>query len=114
MSFWLRILILLASIINFIFMIRKLRKSQLNLMEAFYWFLFSLVLVVIGAFPNICNWLADILQVESPVNLVYLVIIFLLIVKIFFLDIRISIMENRIVNFVQEVAIREKIENKNE
>lgn len=114
MSFELRILIISVAFINFIFMIRKLRKAQLKLMEAFYWILFSLILVIISIFPQICEWLAYVLKVESPVNFVYLVIIFLLIVKIFLLDIRISIMEDKIINLVQEVAIKEASKIKSE
>ena len=64
--------------------------------------------MVIGIFPGIAIFLAKIVGIQSPVNFVYLVVIFLLILRSFMLTIRISWLEERVKNLVEEIAIREK------
>ena len=112
MSLILRIILLIASILNLAFVCRKLAKSQLNLMDALFWIVFSVGLMIAGIFPNLCTRLAEMVGVVSPVNLVYLIIIFLLIIRVFLLSIRIASMENRLSELVEELAIRENISQK--
>ena len=98
---------LIVSILTFIYIARKLKKSQLQVMDAFFWIAFSFVLMVIGIFPNIAIYFAEIVGIQSPVNFVYLVVIFLLLLRTFILTIRLSWLEEKVKNLVEEIAIRE-------
>lgn len=108
MSNCLRIILIMVSVMTYFYIARKLKKSQLQVMDAFFWIVFSFVLMVIGIFPGIAIYLAKIVGIQSPVNFVYLVVIFLLILRSFMLTIRISWLEERVKNLVEEIAIREK------
>ena len=108
MSNCLRIILIMVSVMTYFYIARKLKKSQLQVMDAFFWIVFSFVLMVIGIFPGIAIFLAKIVGIQSPVNFVYLVVIFLLILRSFMLPIRISWLEERVKNLVEEIAIREK------
>lgn len=73
----------------------------------FFWIVFSFVLMVIGVFPGIAMFFAKVVGVQSPVNFVYLVVIFLLLLRTFMLTIRISFLEEKVKNLIEEIAIRE-------
>lgn len=89
-------------------MIRKIRKSKLQIEYALFWVAFSALLIILSLFPQITYWLASVFDIQSPVNLVFLIIIFVLIVKNFMLTIEISNIENRLKEFVQEMALKDK------
>ena len=107
MSVFLRIILIVVSVMTFIYISRKLKKSQLQVMDAFFWIVFSFVLMVIGVFPGIAMFFAKVVGVQSPVNFVYLVVIFLLLLRTFMLTIRISFLEEKVKNLIEEIAIRE-------
>ena len=86
----------------------KVKKISITSNGCFFLDSFSFVLMVIGIFPGIAIFLAKIVGIQSPVNFVYLVVIFLLILRSFMLTIRISWLEERVKNLVEEIAIREK------
>ena len=64
-------------------------------MDAFFWIVFSFVLMVIGVFPGIAMFFAKVVGVQSPVNFVYLVVIFLLLLRTFMLTIRMKIQSKK-------------------
>ena len=63
-----------------------------------------------GVFPQILTRIAKILGFQSPVNMVYLIVIFVLIVKLFYNTLHISALENKIDSLVQQIAIDRKID----
>ena len=60
MSNCLRIILIMVSVMTYFYIARKLKKSQLQVMDAFFWIVFSFVLMVIGIFPGIAIFLANI------------------------------------------------------
>lgn len=77
----------------------------MQISDALYWIAFVVVLVVLSIFPKIAIIACDFVGVQSPVNFVFLAIIFLLLLKVFSLSVHISSLENKLQNFVQEYAI---------
>ena len=104
----LRIILIMSSLITYGYVVRKIRKSQMKIENAIYWFFFSFFILLLSFFPQIGVGLAKIIGIESPVNLIYLVIIFLLLGKLFLLSIKIAQMEHRFDVMVEEVAIWRK------
>ena len=96
----LRVLLIFASILTTFFIASRIRKSRLRLLDGFVWFMMSLILLIISIFPQI--------GITSPVNLVYLVMIFLLFMICFYSAVRISALEARLAGLAQEVAIRDE------
>ena len=64
-----------------------------------------------GLFPGIVSWIAHALGFISAVNMVFLVVIFILIVKLFFNTLQISALENKVDSLAQQIAIDRKIDN---
>ena len=81
MSWSMRILLLLGSVMTAVYVLRKVRKSKMRTEASVFWLLFSVVLVLLGLFPEIAIGVSEWVGIQSPANLVYLVVIFLLIIK---------------------------------
>lgn len=109
MSIILRIILIIGAISLFFFMVKKIRQSKMKIEHTIFWLIFSVVLVVMGLFPQIVYVISKWLGFQAPVNMVFLVIIFILILKNFFATLQISHLENKIDNLVQAVAIDKKI-----
>lgn len=116
MTITLRFILLIASVLNCIWIIQRIRKSQAKIEDAVFWVLFSGLLVCMSVFPQVIEWGAAITGVQSSVNFVFLVIIFILIIKIFRLSIKISQLESKLQTFAQTYAIDKFVlrENGNE
>lgn len=111
MSIALRILLFVGAIALTVYMLRKIRKAQMQIEDALYWIFFAFMLVLLGAFPGIAVFAAELLGVQSPANLVFLAVIFLLILKVFSLTRKVSVLEHKLRHFAQTYAIRANKEN---
>ncbi len=108
MSIELRIVLIVASVLGLIYVLRKIRKDKLQIEYALFWILSAFSLVIIAVFPQIIFWIADLLGVISPVNVVYLIIIGILLLKVFMMTIELSQLENKVKELVEKIAIEEK------
>lgn len=112
MSLILRVLLIIMALFTSAYTIRKIRKAQMKIGYAMYWFLMVFLVLILGLFPGIAIWVAKVIGIESPVNLVYLVILFLVIVKLFAVSLKQSQLENEITILTEEIAIRENRKEK--
>lgn len=112
MSDTLKALLIAASVLTVAWILRKIRKNKVKMEDAIFWIFFAAILLVLAIFPEISFKLCQILGIMSPSNLVFLVIIFLLVEKIFTLSIIVSQLEDKIGVLSAEVALRSKAENK--
>ena len=111
MSIYIRILLIIGACSLLLFMLKKIRQSKLKIEYVVFWFCFSSILVLMGIFPNIASKISAILGFQSPVNMVFLIIIFILIVKLFFNTIQMSALENKVDSLAQQIAIDRKIDH---
>lgn len=112
MSVTLRILLLLGAVITVVWILRKIRKLKVKMEDAIFWLAFSLVLLVFAAFPQIAFWLSRVMGIESPANLVFLMIICLLLEKIFTLSMITSQLEDKVSVLSAEVALRSQAQQR--
>lgn len=110
MSVFLRMLLIAGAILLLFFMLKRIRQSKLKIEYTVFWIGFSVVLVLMGIFPRVFYRISDFIGFQSPINMIYLVIIFVLILKLFFMTIQISQLENKVDNLVQKIAIENKLE----
>ncbi len=113
MSLILRICLIIASVLTMGLMIHKIRSSKVQIEDAIYWVIFSIALIVLSVFPQIVYLLSDLLGVESPANLIFLLVIFALLVKVFTLSVRLSQLETRIKELAQKLAISQVEQEEN-
>ena len=105
MSIVLRVILIIASVINCVWILQQIRKAKVKIEDAVFWILFSGVLIFISICPEVVEIGTKITGVQAPVNFVFLAIIFILILKIFRMTIRISQLENKIQTFAQRYAL---------
>ena len=108
MTLFFRLILIAVSVLNFFYMARKLRKSHVEGRDTIFWMLFSALLIVLSLFPGIANALAGALGVYSPENVVFLLIIFALLIKLFFLSVKHSQLEFKVQVLAEEHAILKK------
>ena len=106
MSVAMRVLLIVGSLLTAGYVLRRVRKSRMRTEDSVFWLVFSLILVLMGVLPNLMTGLARAIGVMSAANLVFLIIIFLLIIKLFLMDQRISALHRQVTETAQAVAIQ--------
>lgn len=112
MSLSLRIVLIIISMLTCFYIARKLRKSQMNINDTVFWIFFAFVLVLLSIFPGIAGWGSRLLGFQAPVNFVFVVVIFLLILRMFTMSIKISVLEDKLKNLTEEIGIRQNMSGK--
>ncbi|MBQ6322567.1 MAG: DUF2304 family protein [Lachnospiraceae bacterium] len=106
MSQTLRILLLVVALLTAIWILWKIRKLKVKMEDAIFWVIFAFLLAILGIFPELTYWMTTMLRMMSPANLIFLVIIFLLLEKVFTLSIIVSQLEDKLTVLSAEVALR--------
>lgn len=107
MAIELRVVLIISSILMLVYMIKKVKKSKLQIEYTVFWIVFGLLLIVISLVPQIMYFIADIMGIQSPVNLVLTFMIFILVLKLFLMTIEISQLETKMKELVEEIALKE-------
>lgn len=108
MSIGLRFVLILISIVTMIYMLRKIRQSKLQIEYAIFWIFFSFMLIFISIFPKVVYWMTSLIGIQSPVNFIFLAIIFILIMKNFMMTLQLSQTEGKLRELIQKFALLEK------
>ncbi len=108
MTVALRMILFFGSLLMLIYMIRKVRKSKVQIEKTVFWIVLGVVLIMISIFPSIVFWIADLLGIQSPANLVWISVCFILLVKQFMTTLELSQMETKLKELVEEIALKEK------
>ena len=111
LSWPLRILLFLGSVVVFTIISLCIRKRRIQLKDGIFWVAFRFLLILVSVFPVLAVWASSILGIQSPSNCVFLILIFLLGCHQFFLTIRISRLEIKNNQLVQNIAIYRKLED---
>lgn len=108
MTTTLRVLLILASLGTFALMMHKIRRSKVQIESSIFWIVLALVLVVYSVFPPVADFCARLLGIYATTNFLFVLAIFVLIVKVFYMTIHISQLETRVKELVQQMALEEK------
>ena len=108
MSALLRILLIISAVLMMIFMLSKIRLAKMKIEYTVFWIGFSAILIIMGVFPGVFYLISEFIGFQSPISMVYLIIIFVLILKMFFMTIQISQLENKVDSLTQHIAIDRK------
>lgn len=106
MSGTLRFVLLFAALLTAGWILYKMRKFKVKMEDSIFWIIFAAILCLLGLFPQISYWMTDLLGIMSPSNLIFLVVIFLLIEKVFTLSILVSQLEEKVTILSAEIALR--------
>ena len=102
-----RVILIVVSLITLVAMIRKVRNAKVQIEYSLFWIAFSALLLILSIFPQIAYFVAKLLGIQSTVNFIFLFVIFILLIHQFVSTIKISVLENKIKELTQEIAVRE-------
>ncbi|MBO4696937.1 MAG: DUF2304 domain-containing protein [Lachnospiraceae bacterium] len=105
MSLPLRIMLIVGSVLTGFYIRKKIKKSQMQIADVLFWIFFAVALIFMSIFPEAVEWFTDLLGVQSPVNFVYLVVIFLVITRCFGLSVKVSQLEAKLDGMVEDVSV---------
>ena len=108
MSIYLRIILVVISMLSMMNVMKRVRRFKLQIENSIFWIIFSLLLILVAVFPDPMFWLAELLGIQSPANMVFLFVIFILLIKTF----KISQLQYKIQELVQKIALDENKKNK--
>ena len=113
MSITLRVFLIIGSIITLFYIQKKVRKMSLEIDEASYWIILFVVLVVMSLYPQLVSGLAHFFGFKSGSNFVFLLIIFLLLIKTFSMSNKVSSVEKKLKDLIQDDAIKDNEDREN-
>ena len=103
-----RVILIVVSLFTTYYILKRIRQSKLQIEYAIFWILFSGVLIVFSLFPWLVSMFTRLIGMQLPVNFIFLLFIFVLMVKLFFMTIELSTLENKVKDLTQELALEEK------
>ena len=83
MSVGLRLFLLAVSLLAGAVVLARIRKSKMQIEDSVFWVLCALLFILLAAFPPILYKLTELFGVQSPANLLFLLVIALLFMKVF-------------------------------
>jgi len=105
MSILFRLLLLSVSTGTLLFVFIKIRRAQMQISSSVFWIIFMLGLVTISAFPGIVIYFSNLFGIISPANFVFLMILFVVMIKLFYLSLHLSKMRYEIQRLTQIIAL---------
>ena len=101
----LRVVLIAMSLLVLFVMLRKIQQSKARIEDSMFWVFFAVLLVIFSVFPGAADWLSDLVGTMSTANFIFLLMIFLLLVKNFSMSLRISQLETKVKELVQRIAL---------
>lgn len=89
----------------FVYIINMVRLRKLELKYTLLWLFTSVSFIIMAIFPGIIVWIADLLHIKEPVNALFLITLFFLILIIFSLTVAIAVKSRSITTLTQEIGI---------
>ena len=107
MGIKLQLVFIIASLLTFIYVILRIRKSGLNIEDSIVWILWSILLLIVSFFPQISIFVSDSLGFISPSNFILVLFIFFLYIMVFAQNIQISKLKGKQQDLIQKLSIQE-------
>lgn len=107
MTFTLRIILIICSLISFVLCIKKVKQSKMRVADSIIWVIGSFILILMSIFSGAIEWISDQLGFIAPVNFVFLVVIGFLLIETFISNIKIAVLNEKIKNLNHYIALKE-------
>ena len=110
LNWQIRIVLFVGSVLSFFIVVRNIKKRKIRMEGGIFWIVIGFMLVILSIFPQIAVWLAGVFGVQSASNFVFLLVIFLLGAHQFTLSIKISGLNVKLSELVQNEAVTDMLE----
>ncbi len=96
---------LAGAFLTLLFMFELLRRRRLREKYAALWISVSFAVIVFAVFPGVLYWLADLVGITTPANLLFFLSLLVLLVVCVQLSAEISSMEHEVQTLAEESAL---------
>ena len=103
-----QILVVAAAVGALVVLVNMIRNNKLELKYAMSWFVLGIGVLLFGCFPSLTSWLAGVLGIGTPVNMLFFVGFCFALVVIFSLTMAVSRLSNKVKKLAQELALLQK------
>ena len=100
-----RIFLIVCAVFLIVFILRKIRKSQMQIEDSVFWVLFALSFVILAIFPQIMFFVSDLLHFESPSNMVFLYVVGVLVIREFSMTAKVAKLRQKTNTLAQQIAL---------
>lgn len=102
----LRIVLIVCATLVLLFIVRRIKKSKIDVMDSIFWLFFSLSFVVLALFPQMASFFAGLLGFQASANFVFVYVIAALLMRDFSNKAKIAMLRKKVEDLIQEVALR--------
>ena len=67
----LRVSLIVCALLILLFVLRRIRKSNLEIADSIFWLIIVVALLVLALFPQIAYWASGVLGFDAPVNFIF-------------------------------------------
>ena len=106
MTLSLRIVLIVCATLVLLFIVRRIKKSKIDVMDSIFWLFFSLSFVVLALFPQMASFFAGLLGFQASANFVFVYMIAALLMRDFSNKAKIAMLRKKVEGLIQEVALR--------
>ena len=108
----LRVLLIIVSLLFFMVVLKNIKKAKISNDMASLWIIVCIALLLLAIFPNIISVISNLLGISTNMNTLYLIIIFILICMVFYLFVKVSILEEKITKIIQLYSLEDRKKKK--
>ena len=106
-SVMLRVFLVLSAAVVLAVIVRRLKKSQIQVMDSIFWLLFSFSFVILAVFPQVASFFARLLGFQAASNFVFLYVIAILVLRDFSMTMKYAKLRDKLDQLVQEIALKD-------
>ena len=110
MTLLFRVILLAVCLFTYFFLHHSIKKEKMRIEESIFWLILSLLLLFFSIFPGIPDILARLLGIYSTANFLFLFVIFILLLRLFYVNAALGKLEERVKTLVQNEALRDRRE----
>lgn len=108
MNHTLQVSMIIAVVIYFGLLVHFLKRQRLNLKYSLLWLFSGIVMLVLALFPQLLNKVSALLGIYSPVNALFAIIFFCIIIILMSLTAIVSKLNDRVTRLTQSLALLDK------
>lgn len=103
-----KIYFIIVAILAIVYVITQVRKSKFSIKESIYWFIASIIILVLAIWPTILDNLAKFIGIGYPPSLFFVMCILFLLFINFRSSRKIAEQQEKIIELAQRMAILEQ------
>ena len=114
MNIRIQILIVVITLLAMFYVINKIRNKGIELKYSLVWLALGTGIIIFTCFPKLTTWLAHVLGISQPMNMLFFEGFCFMLPIIFSLSVSVSRLSNKVKRLTQEMALLEEQKRKAE